>query len=183
MNKGWLPLPWTLFVAAGVASGTLLPLIGNFVQPRSLPAVSNTSGSVGVSSPPPMRPENIEFCRHHQEALDLYHLFRGCTDTRLAPAINNALDCLHDAIRLYGPKRLISSFNGGKDAVVVMHLLRAAMAKFSHDNNRVERPQFIYFAIDHEFDEVLEFIEACEYLYNLKLTKYDCGIIQVSIGF
>lgn len=114
----------------------------------------------------------------HEDSLQLYEKFRSCSDRRIAPAINAALDTLADAIRLYGPHRLVSSFNGGKDAVVVMHLLRAAMAKYSRENNVIHSPTFIYFGIEEEFPEVLEFITVCERNYGLNLIRYDCGIIQ-----
>lgn len=37
---------------------------------------------------------------------------------------------LEDALRLYGPRRLVGSYNGGKDAVVIMHLQRYASMCF-----------------------------------------------------
>lgn len=34
------------------------------------------------------------------------------------------MQVLADSLRLYGPDQLIGSYNGGKDAVVIMHLHR-----------------------------------------------------------
>lgn len=131
----------------------------------------------------------------YDESYALYLRLRACQNKSLATAIQSSLDALSDALRLYGPDRLISSFNGGKDAVVVMHLLRAALAKYTHDYNstvatknassdgvsRIIQPQFIYFAIKDEFPEVLSFIDECEKKYGLNLIRYDCGIMQVTL--
>lgn len=46
----------------------------------------------------------------------------------IAEKINIALNIIHDCLRLYGPDYTIGSFNGGKDAVCVLHLLRAGIA-------------------------------------------------------
>eukprot|EP01035_Chromulina_nebulosa_P018504 gene18504-24221_t len=62
-----------------------------------------------------------------------------------------------------------------------MHLLRAAMANYINANNISlpdKRPQFVYFAIQDEFPEVLEYIQQCEDIYSLNIKRYDCGIIQ-----
>lgn len=48
----------------------------------------------------------------------------GCFGTRL----RHSLDVLGGALRLYGTGRLAIAFNGGKDATVILHLMRAAVA-------------------------------------------------------
>ncbi|GAB0498576.1 hypothetical protein MMPV_009922 [Pyropia vietnamensis] len=48
----------------------------------------------------------------------------GCFGTRL----RRSLDVLGGALRLYGTGRLAIAFNGGKDATVILHLMRAAVA-------------------------------------------------------
>lgn len=39
-----------------------------------------------------------------------------------------AMEVLEGALRLYKPEEIAMSFNGGKDATVLLHLLRAAVA-------------------------------------------------------
>lgn len=67
----------------------------------------------------------------HETSLSLYDKLRECKDGYISSRVNSALDILYDALRLYGPDQVFSSYNGGKDAVVIMHLLRAAVAKYS----------------------------------------------------
>ena len=113
------------------------------------------------------------------DSLALYEKLRGCNDAYMSKQVNSALDILSDAMRLYGPEQLFASYNGGKDAVVVLHLLRAVAAKHTADTGVSCRPEFIYFAVKDEFPEVLEHIEETEKLYNLNLRKYETGISQV----
>jgi FAD synthetase len=115
----------------------------------------------------------------HQEALVLYEKLRSCDDGYLSAPLNSALDILMDALRLYGPNQLFASYNGGKDAVVILHLLRAVTAKYSEDRGQIFRPKLIYFAIDDEFKEVVEHIDESEKLFNLDLERCDCGIMKV----
>ena len=123
----------------------------------------------------------------YTNSLEFYHVLRNCKDGYIAQHINHALDVLTDAYRLYGPDHLISSYNGGKDADVIMHLLRAVSAKYTHDNidNNVDggsssnhSSRLVYFAIEDEFDEVIQHISFTRQLYHLDIVQYDCGIIQ-----
>ncbi len=116
-----------------------------------------------------------------EDPLAFYNNLRDCKDAYLSSHINQALDTLVDAIRLYGPDNVFSSYNGGKDADVIMHLLRAVCGKFAADHRCECFPRLVYFAIEDEFDEVLKHIDSNELRYGLKLTRYNCGIVQVSI--
>ena len=123
---------------------------------------------------------NGEMDESEKDALTLYNTMRSCKDTYLAPNLNHALDVLTDACRLYGMNNLISSYNGGKDADVIMHLLRAVAAKLQHDTGVKHRAKLVYFAVEDEFPEVLQHIEYTKKRYNLDIVQYDCGIAQVS---
>lgn len=112
----------------------------------------------------------------HQQSLELYNRLRSCKDGFIHNQVKSALDILYDSLRLFGPDQVFSSYNGGKDAVVVMHLLRAATAKYSADHGTIVRPNFVYFAIEDEFPEIMEYIRESEELYQLNLQRYDCGI-------
>ncbi|CBZ54725.1 putative DJ-1/PfpI family domian-containing protein [Neospora caninum Liverpool] len=56
-----------------------------------------------------------------------------------AELLEKGLQVLVDAFRLFGPESVILSFNGGKDAVVALHLYRAALAKFLLGEDCLER--------------------------------------------
>eukprot|EP01069_Polyplicarium_translucidae_P004321 Polyplicarium_translucidae@DN2553_c1_g1_i6.p1 len=82
----------------------------------------------------------------------------GGADATLRAKLGTALDAVVDALRLFGPRRTVGCFNGGKDAVVVFHLLAAAFA--SREGIRAdERPQFVFFKASREFVAVEEFVD------------------------
>eukprot|EP00586_Coscinodiscus_wailesii_P014920 CAMPEP_0172503736 /NCGR_PEP_ID=MMETSP1066-20121228/171777_1 /TAXON_ID=671091 /ORGANISM="Coscinodiscus wailesii, Strain CCMP2513" /LENGTH=656 /DNA_ID=CAMNT_0013279585 /DNA_START=430 /DNA_END=2400 /DNA_ORIENTATION=+ len=125
----------------------------------------------------------------YKDSLDLYDRLMACDDDYLAPFIKEALQTLDGAYRLYGPRCVVGSYNGGKDAVVIMHLLRAAHAKYHHnqqqqqqqssqavDDNespRPKRPRVIYFENKHEFPEVLSFLHETTHAFDLSMTAFD----------
>ena len=114
----------------------------------------------------------------HAEALDFYYKLASCKEPSLTYKISSSLSVLADGLRLYGPDSLFSSYNGGKDAVVTMHLLRAAVAKYSEDKKERHRPHFVYFGMEGEFQEVEQFLREDEQRYSLDLSRHDMGIAQ-----
>lgn len=79
--------------------------------------------------------------------LEFYSALRKCNDSYISGPINAALDTLLDSLRLFGPSRVFSSYNGGKDADVIMHLLRAANAKYSQDHGGLGWVGLVYHGI------------------------------------
>jgi FAD synthetase len=116
--------------------------------------------------------------KQKSDALKLYEKLRNCNDSYISSNVNNALTVISDSIKLYGPEMLFSSYNGGKDADVIMHLFRAAMAKYSYDNQINYKAKVVYFAVKNEFPEILNHIEESEKVFDLQLKKYDCCISQ-----
>ena len=123
----------------------------------------------------------------YQSALELYHSFTTTSDTYLQSLINDALHTLANAYRLYGPHNVIGSYNGGKDAVVIFHLMRAAHAKYYHDilqqhqdgnnNNKIKmiRPRVIYFEHDDEFLQVEEFLKQTIHQFDSFMLSFPKG--------
>jgi len=144
----------------------------------------------------------------YQESLRLYNHFmkddhHSDTDsasggTRCHQSIQEALACLSTAYRKYGgPHSVVCSFNGGKDAVVLLHLVRAAHAKYYHDqksqssstssssssrNTVVEakipvlRPRVIYFDNDDEFIEISSMLHTQVKQYDLDMICFEKGM-------
>lgn len=112
-----------------------------------------------------------------EDSLALYDAIVSCKDGYISGKLASAMEILSDALRLYGPDQLFSSYNGGKDAVVIMHLLRAAVAKYSQERGVTSKPKFIYFTVKDEFPEVMSHIAETEQRYGLDLLRYDSGIV------
>jgi FAD synthetase len=105
-------------------------------------------------------------------------------DKYISQQINSALDILMNAVRLYGTDHIFMSYNGGKDADVIMHLLRAVYAKYGEERRiRPCLPFLTYFVIADEFPEVLAHIKTTEKRYHLNIVRYDCGVVEVLLSY
>jgi 3'-phosphoadenosine 5'-phosphosulfate sulfotransferase (PAPS reductase)/FAD synthetase len=128
-----------------------------------------------------LRMQELESKAHAEhDAYELYLALRNtsATDPKLGTAIHSALDVLDNTLRLYGPDNVYSSYNGGKDAVVIMHLLRASVAKYSKETGVTHSPLLVYFAVNDEFPEVINYIEETEELYGLRVQRSNSSIIK-----
>ena len=77
-------------------------------------------------------------------SLDLYYRLRDESSEQILPIglfskVQYSLDIIEQGIRLYGPRHILASYNGGKDAVVIMHLFRAALAYYKDGKEKRER--------------------------------------------
>ena len=71
--------------------------------------------------------------------------------------------------------QVIGSYNGGKDAVVIMHLMRAAHASY-HKNftgDPPTKPKVVYFDSKDEFPEVLSLLHQTIDAYDLQMIAFD----------
>ena len=121
--------------------------------------------------------------RQYQDSLKLHDALVACSDSYVAPGIQEALNCLDHAYRLYGPESVVVSYNGGKDAVVILHLLRAAHAHYHRqahgddgDDVPIIRPRAIYFDHKDEFPEVLKLLHDTVQDYDLDMIAFEQGI-------
>ncbi|CAN0096245.1 unnamed protein product [Ectocarpus sp. 13 AM-2016] len=113
-----------------------------------------------------------------QDGLDLYHSIMACEDPELKGALQEAIQVLNDGLRLYGPDQLIGSYNGGKDAVVIMHLHRAAVANYCVQQGEAFRTKLIYFENDREFPEVEALVADSVKRFDLELSRYKTGFVE-----
>lgn len=114
------------------------------------------------------------------DSLTLHRSLIECDDSYVAGPIQSALLCLDHALRLYGPESVLCSFNGGKDAVVILHLVRAAFA--AHYNQqcypntlRIVRPRVVYFDHADEFPEILDFLQETVMEHDLEMIAFEQG--------
>jgi len=116
----------------------------------------------------------------YNAALELYDKLMDCDDAYVAPLIKEALNVLDHAYRLYGPESVICSYNGGKDAVVILHLVRAAHAHhYRHKNDDQVipiRPRAVYFDHPDEFTEILALLDENSREYDLDMLAFEKGI-------
>jgi len=98
---------------------------------------------------------------------------RAAEDDDFGMALREGLDVCAQAVRLYGPAGVITSFNGGKDAVAILHLMRAALASYC---DKAELPQaqlpVLFFEQADEFPEVDAFVREAVERYDLKMYAY-----------
>merc|ERR1712194_457542 len=89
----------------------------------------------------------------NEEALKLYERLKDYSkrDNDFGSKLRITLKSLESGYRLYGSEYICGSFNGGKDAVVILHLLRAVHAKFENEEKKSpKRLRVIYFENDFE---------------------------------
>ena len=129
----------------------------------------------------------------YNSALQQYDALISCKDTFIQPFVQDALHTLDQAYRLYGPDSVIGSFNGGKDAVVILELIRAAHA--NHYRNMMNeydanvdagvdagaeiqpmRPRVIYFDNKLEFPQIYDFVQATVEEYDLDMIAFKEGV-------
>ncbi|KAI4838844.1 FAD synthetase [Plasmodium brasilianum] len=89
----------------------------------------------------------------------------------LSEDIMTAIYHIYDSLRLC-KENVFLSFNGGKDAVVVLHLFRCAYARYLYDvKGERKKPKLIYFKDDiSEFPEVYHFLNECVYMYDFNIS-------------
>ena len=82
--------------------------------------------------------------------------------------------------RLCSPPHVAFSFNGGKDSTVILHLLRATIARRRRDGRRVGEGggalggvrAFVFPRAD-DFPEVASFVEACDAAHCMRLERVE----------
>ena len=143
--------------------------LGAFTKPPSMASVPHMT--MNARSPAMAHSSELS---DSDDALQLYRALRQGSeaDTDLGRAIGGGLSILGDAFRLYRPEEVVTSFNGGKDAVVILHLMRAALAAHNEATGGSTRLRVIFFEMDDEFPEVDAFVRDAVNRYGLILTSY-----------
>mmetsp|Transcript_13029 Transcript_13029/g.40137 ORF Transcript_13029/g.40137 Transcript_13029/m.40137 type:complete len:442 (+) Transcript_13029:185-1510(+) len=109
----------------------------------------------------------------YRNSRDLYERIQlgDGLDDRFRGKLKVAVDTIESAIRLYGLRAVAIAFNGGKDATVILHLMRACLAKAAEETlsdgeekseSRIAtaaRVISMYIVDKDEFPEVEEFVK------------------------
>lgn len=80
--------------------------------------------------------------------------------------ITQSLAVIEKAVSLYKIEEIALSFNGGKDCVVLLHLLYIALSKMGI----FSKLKVLYFSHPNAFCEVNTFVAKCAQIYGLELT-------------
>jgi FAD synthetase len=112
-------------------------------------------------------------------SLALYERIKAVTeaesDTPFGRALDQSITVMCDALRLYGPDQLVASFNGGKDAVVILHLTLAALAAHNNATGEAKRLRVIFFEVPDEFPEIDAFVRDTVSQHGLELVSSSLG--------
>lgn len=104
-------------------------------------------------------------------ALQLYgRLTADDVPAFLKRPVREAMASLEAAVRLYSKDSLLLSFNGGKDATVVLHVARAVFAA-----KGLGPPRCVYWVEKERFAEVHDFVMATVEQHALPLLTYTCS--------
>lgn len=170
-------------MAASSASATVSPTIPNWRDLKDPSDETNQQETAQL-----LRERSTWSDQSYRDALNLYDRLTSCTDSYVAGPIEVALNALDHAFRLYGPESVLCSFNGGKDAVVILHLVRAAHAHYcsqqikiaaaSAGNKpfRVIRPRVVYWDHKDEFPEILDFLHQTVETNDIDMLSFEQGV-------
>lgn len=92
--------------------------------------------------------------------------------------LEKSLRLISDAYRLYGTENVIASFNGGKEAVVVLYLMHAVIHKYSSSKDEEHsdlKLEAVYFELRDEFEEINDFVMGIRKRMPINLEVYKCG--------
>lgn len=100
--------------------------------------------------------------------MDVLHIIDGlrseAAHADLLKAIDSTLTHIERAVAIFGLEHLCFSFNGGKDSLVVLHLLRAFLERSGHT---IDALRIVYFETKNLFAEMETFFNdiSAEYVH------------------
>ncbi|KAM0325880.1 hypothetical protein ACHAQA_007183 [Verticillium albo-atrum] len=150
--------------AAPVTNGTVAP-----PQPEPAPA-PKTPLDTPASMPPRTLQQAAEDCNRRITALLARDSSSNPALGAVQAQVRAALTVIDDALARYSPDRLSLSYNGGKDCLVLLLLLLAAIARRGAPVPTTL--QAVYIIAPHPFAEVDAFVEASCAHYALDLARF-----------
>ena len=105
-----------------------------------------------------------------KDTMEKIKLFReGCQDAEMVGVLDEALKLVEKCFQDYKPDEVVVCFNGGKDCIVMLHLIHSHFAK--HFPN--DRLQAFYVREKNPFDEIEDFVDRTAKAYDLDMTKLE----------
>jgi len=106
----------------------------------------------------------------------------------LADRVNYSLRIINKALDMVKCEELAISFNGGKDSVVLLHLLSLAVAIKNKQQNQYSLSKMItiYFVLKNTFEQVTRYVEEAAEKYNLQLVilgDFIPGLKQIKANY
>jgi len=92
-------------------------------------------------------------------------------ETKLHLRVCNSLRVIRDALKRYRISELSIAFNGGKDNMLLLHLISVYLtsSRISAETGSIENFNAIYFMHKEEFTEVQQFVESISKSYKLNV--------------
>ena len=105
-----------------------------------------------------------------KDAMEKIKAFReGCEDAEMVKGLDEALKLVEKCFQDYQPNEVVVCFNGGKDCIVMLHLIHSHFAKHFPD----ARLQAFYVRERNPFDEIEDFVDRTAKAYDLDMSKLD----------
>jgi len=111
-------------------------------------------------------------CQSSLEKIESFKQSTSCPQG-LATAIDESLAAVSKAFEEFGPDRLVISLNGGKDCVVVVHLVHAVFQQRQSASGDQRKMKAFYIREKDPFKEVDVFIDQMEKMYRLEMQRLD----------
>ena len=89
--------------------------------------------------------------------------------------VDKSIEIIVDTIRIFGPSSVVISFNGGKDACVILYLLVAALKREDCLGDLGKDFKIIYFDNEHEFEEVRKFLSNVRKVLGVDFVEFKSG--------
>ncbi len=106
-----------------------------------------------------------------------------CADEALSKAIDGSLSVLEKCFSDYSADEVTVCFNGGKDCIVMLHLVKCFLAERAKSSGGgIGRLQAFYVRERDPFPEVEEFVRATAEAYNLDLVTFTDSPLKESLA-
>ena len=113
-----------------------------------------------------------------RDAMEKIEAFRSaCDDAEMVRALDEAVKLVEKCFQEYRPEEVVVCFNGGKDCIVMLHLIHSHFVKHFPG----AKLQAFYVRERDPFDEIEDFVDRTSKLYDLDMVKLE-GPMKGALG-